>query len=276
MRAISVAIGTVLALSQAVPQPSVDVVAGLPDDVMTRVTMSDDAIVYGVRRDGTWQLFARPVTRDGTGVPAVLVAAPAGFALMSPALAPDDRLYFESNVRTPAIPGREDSDVWVMERSASGWQTPAPVGAPFASEYNEHSPTVDAQGTICFNSTRPNGLGRNDIYCGLRTSQDEPRLIAAVSSASQDAAPWLSPDGNVLLFTSNRSGGVGGWDIYMSRKASGEWSEPRNLGSSINTAGDETWVTTSASGDRLIFNRIEPGAARGRVHVTAYSAPTGR
>ena len=62
----------------------------------------------------------------------------------------------------------------------------------------------------------------------------------------------------------------------MSRKASGEWSEPRNLGSPINTAGDETWVTISASGDRLIFNRTEPGAATGRVHVTAYSAPTGR
>ena len=53
---------------------------------------------------------------------------------MSPALAPDGRVYFESNVRTPAIAGRDDSDVWVMERSASGWEKPAPIGAPFATE----------------------------------------------------------------------------------------------------------------------------------------------
>jgi Tol biopolymer transport system component len=206
----------------------------------------------------------------------VLIAAPAGLALMSPALAPDGRLYFESNVRTPALPGREDSDVWVMERSASGWQNAAALGAPFASEFNEHSPTADAHGTVCFNSARPNGLGRNDIYCGMRTSTDEPRLVAVVNSPSQDAAPWLSADGTVLLFASNRSGGAGGWDIYVSRKVSGEWSEPHSLASPINTAGDETWVTLSTAGDKLLFNRVEPGATRGRVHVTAYSAPPGR
>jgi hypothetical protein len=163
-----------------------------------------------------------------------------------------------------------------MERSAGGWQNATPLGAPFASHYNEHSPTADAHGTLCFNSARPEGLGRNDIYCGVLTSNNEPRLIASVSSPSQEAAPWLFSDGSVLLFSSNRAGGAGGWDIYMSRKVSGEWSAPRNLGSPINTAGDETWATVSTPGDRLLFNRIEPGAARGRVHVTAYSATTGR
>ena len=56
------------------------------------------------------------------------------------------------------------------------------------------------------------------IYRGARTSTDEPRLVAAVSSTSQDAAPWLSPDGNVLLFASNRPGGAGGWDLMHARK----------------------------------------------------------
>jgi len=273
---VCVAISAVMSLLQAPPQSDVRVLAGLPEDVMTRVTMSDGDVVYGVRNDGVWQLVARPITSDGTGVPQVLVTAPAGLVLMSPALAPDGRLYFESNVRTQAIGGRDDSDVWAIERSARGWGKSSAIGAPFASEYNEHSPTVDAHGTICFNSTRPRGLGRNDIYCGMLTSRDEPRLIASVSSASQDASPWLSADGNVLLFASNRPNGAGGWDIYMSRKVSGEWADPRNLGSPINTAGDETWVTLSTSGDKLLFNRIEPGAARGQVHVTASAATLGR
>ena len=135
MRAMCLAISAVLSLAQAPPQTNVRVLEGLPEDVATRVTMSDSAVVYGVRNDGVWQLVARTVAPDGTGGPVVLVTAPPGFALMSPALAPDGRVYFESNVRTPAIAGRDDSDVWVMERSASGWEKPAPIGAPFATEY---------------------------------------------------------------------------------------------------------------------------------------------
>lgn len=250
----------------------IQVLDSLPDDVMTRVTVSDETIIYGLLRNGAWQLVGQPAARVGASAPSALITAPAGHVLLSPALAPDGRLYFESNVRTPAIAGRDDSDVWIMERSGQGWAEAKPLGSPFASEYNEHSPTVDADGTLCFNSTRPQGLGRNDIYCGVRGSTEPPRLIAAVSSPAQDASPWLSRDGSVLLFASNRPGGAGGWDLYVARKESGHWASPRNLGPPINTAGDETWVTLSASEDRLLFKRLEPGAKTGRVLATSYAA----
>jgi hypothetical protein len=137
---------------------------------------------------------------------------------MRMAVAPDGVLYFESNVRSPAVPGRDDSDVWTIERSATGWGEARPLGPPFATEYNEHYPTADKLGTICVNSTRPGGLGRNDIYCGRRDDREPPRLIAAVSSPVQDAAPWLSAAGDTVWLASNRPGGVGGWDLYVSRK----------------------------------------------------------
>jgi len=251
---------------------AIQVLDRLPDDLMTRVTMNGETIIYGVQRDGAWQLLGQPATQAGTSPPTVLMTAPPGHVLLSPALAPDGRLYFESNLRTPAIAGRDDSDVWVMERSGQGWSEARPLGSPFASEYNEHYPTLDAAGTLCFNSARPQGLGRNDIYCGARGSTEPPRLIASVSSPAQDASPWLSRDGTVLLFASNRPGGAGGWDLYVSRKESGHWAPPLNLGPAINTAGDETWVTLSASEDRLIFRRFEPGDKTGRVLVTSYTA----
>ena len=262
----------ILSFALAQSPIGIEVLDKVPEDVMTRVTMSDETIIYGLLRDGAWQLVGQPATRVGASPPTVLMTAPPGAALLSPALAPDGRLYFESNVRTPAIAGRDDSDVWIMERSGQGWAEAKPLGAPFASEYNEHYPTVDADGTLCFNSARPQGLGRNDIYCGVHGSAEPPRLIAAVSSPAQDASPWLSRDGTVLLFASNRAGGAGGWDLYLSRKESGQWAPPVNLGPAINTAGDETWVTLSASGDRLLFKRFEPGAKTGRVLVTSYKA----
>lgn len=65
-----------------------------------------------------------------------------------------------------------------------------------------------------------------------------------------DAQPSLSPDGRTLYFSSDRRGGHGGTDIYVSRRgADGNWSEPANLGPGVNTPCDE--LSPFASGDGL-------------------------
>ncbi len=51
--------------------------------------------------------------------------------------------------------------------------------------------------------------------------------------------PWMSEDGNMLYFSSDRPGGQGGVDIYTSERKEGKWTAPLNLGPSINTMGDE-------------------------------------
>jgi hypothetical protein len=62
--------------------------------------------------------------------------------------------------------------------------------------------------------------------------------------------PCLSSDGNTLYYVSNRPGGKGGFDLYMSQKRGSLWSEPRNMGN-INTAGDE--ITPFADDKTLYF-----------------------
>jgi Tol biopolymer transport system component len=237
-------------------------------DVLSRVTVGDHTIVYTVRRVETWQLIGHARKDDWTGPPQMLATAPSGLVVMNPALSPDGRrLFFESNVRRPPVAGRDDSDLWVMYRGGTEWSIPEPVGAPFATEYNEHSPSVDSTGLLCFNSARPGGRGQNDIYCGATGSQTPPQLVAAVSSPSQDASPWLSASGDLLLLASNRPGGLGGWDLYVARKSSNGWSRPRNLGAPVNTPGNETGPTLSPSGDRLFFLRNRGSGP------TAYSTP---
>ena len=63
--------------------------------------------------------------------------------------------------------------------------------------------------------------------------------------------PCFSADGKTLYYASNRSGGFGGFDIYKSEKRGAFWSEPINLGSKINSQGDE--ITPFHDGNALYF-----------------------
>jgi tetratricopeptide (TPR) repeat protein/cell division septation protein DedD len=63
--------------------------------------------------------------------------------------------------------------------------------------------------------------------------------------------PSFSPDGKALYFASNRPGGYGGFDIYVSYKIGSNWSAPENLGSAVNTIGNE--ITPFSDGATLHF-----------------------
>ncbi len=64
--------------------------------------------------------------------------------------------------------------------------------------------------------------------------------------------PSFSPDGNTLFFSSNRPGGQGGYDIYVSYYKNEKWTEPTNLGSPVNTPGDE--ITPFMDGRTLFYS----------------------
>ena len=65
----------------------------------------------------------------------------------------------------------------------------------------------------------------------------------------------MSPDGTIIFFASNRSGGYGGYDIWMIRQLpNGKWGVPYNLGPEINTPKDEDFPSLSADGLTLYFS----------------------
>jgi outer membrane protein OmpA-like peptidoglycan-associated protein len=65
--------------------------------------------------------------------------------------------------------------------------------------------------------------------------------------------PAVSPDGSYMIFSSNREGGIGGYDLYISKYENGYWKEPENLGSAINSFGDESFPFIHENGS-LIFS----------------------
>jgi outer membrane protein OmpA-like peptidoglycan-associated protein len=87
------------------------------------------------------------------------------------------------------------------------------------------------------------GFGNYDIYKSVYTPTgwSEPENLGKnINTEFWESSPSLSPDNRVLFFSSNRPGGFGGKDLYISYRGSdGKWSAAQNLGPDINTAGDE-------------------------------------
>ncbi len=119
---------------------------------------------------------------------------------------------------------------------------------------------------LYFVSTRPGGSGAEDLWVTTRPSISEPwgdpeNLGPVVNSSFKDSGPSLSADGLELYFHSTRTGGLGGNDIWLSKRATKDdpWSEPVNLGPPINSDKDEATPCPSADGLELylIFGKVE-------------------
>ncbi|PAW93967.1 hypothetical protein CKK33_10860 [Mucilaginibacter sp. MD40] len=110
--------------------------------------------------------------------------------------------------------------------------------------YNEGAQSISQDGKYLFftGCNRPDGLGRCDIYIAQKKGNDwaKPFSIGApLNTSGWEAQPSISADGRTLYFVSNRKGGYGGYDIWLSHLTEKGWSEPENMGPNVNTQYDE-------------------------------------
>ena len=122
--------------------------------------------------------------------------------------------------------------------------------------------------TFYMASNRPGGLGGLDIWVSTREREGDPwgapvNVGAPVNSASNDFCPTISRNGHRFYFVSNRPGGCGGADIYVTqlRNKSG-FEEPDNVGCGVNSAADEASpmpIPERGDGPSLYFSSVRPG-----------------
>jgi len=124
------------------------------------------------------------------------------------------------------------------------WSEPVNLGPLVNSTANEFAATLDYDGlNLYFGSARTGGLGGVDIWTSHRSCLDCPweaptNLGPTINTSATDNGPSLSSDGRLLFFSSNRSGGQGDVDIYVSRRATpgDPWGPPVNLGPYVNSS----------------------------------------
>jgi len=168
----------------------------------------------------TLRVATRETTEDPWGE-AVKFQQPLIFS-SSPDFSADGlSLYFDAE-RTGGSGG---SDICVVTRKSTSdpWPNPHNLGASVNSSALEMGPSVSADGLeLYFGSNRPGGSGGWDIYIATRTTLSSTwgtaeNLEPMVNSASYDGHPCISPDGLTLFFTSDRPGGQGSWDIWVTK-----------------------------------------------------------
>jgi OOP family OmpA-OmpF porin len=152
-----------------------------------------------------------------------------------------------------------DENLYISEKTHSGWSSPASVSQMINSPYNEGAGTISGDGkTLVFTSCdRTDSYGDCDLYISVRRGDQwsKPKNMGpVVNSTTWDSQPSLSADGRTLYFTSLRKNGIGQEDVWMTRLLeNGTWSPAMNLGSPINTSGKDMAPFVHASGTTLYF-----------------------
>lgn len=127
------------------------------------------------------------------------------------------------------------------------------------NQYSQADPFITSDGTLYYISNRPENA--NDTSADYNIwrvhplpdgSWSSPEYVEGVNTDSTEYYVSVAKNGN-LYFASNRDGGLGGLDLYMSEIVNGAYSAPKNLGPQINTSGDEHDPLPTPDEQYLIF-----------------------
>jgi WD40-like Beta Propeller Repeat len=178
-------------------------------------------------------------------------------------------IYFDSD-----RPGGLGSfDIWVATRATTAmvFETPRNLGAAVNSNAGDGLPNISADGLwLYFCSRRGGGSGDMDLWVARRTTTSQTFAAAenlgpVVNSPHYDGEPSISADGLYLFFSSDRPGGFGNRDIWVTARSSlnAPFSQPWNLGAVLNSPAHEVRPSISTDDSVLFFMSDRPGGSGG-------------
>jgi peptidoglycan-associated lipoprotein len=224
-----------------------------PRDRVAQMMLSSCNSVYNRYRDTT--LFKLQPIKKAEFVNAFSIQEYQNGAIFSA-----DREVF-SGQKKSAWTGNSYLDLYYMEKDSSGnWLSPELLKGDINGRFHEGPATFTEDGKTVF-FTRSNYFKRK-----LQTNDKLESNLKIFQASFQEGKwsnleefpynsddyscghPTLSADGKTLYFVSDMPGGYGGTDVYKSTRMEGIWSIPENLGSQVNTAGNEMFPYLHSDG----------------------------
>ncbi len=206
-------------------------------------------------------LEANPVNAKVTNLGATINSELADYGAL--VTADGNRMMFTSR-RANSTGGKTNKatneffeDIYACERKPTGWSDPVPMAPPVNSTINDASVGLfnDGRTMIIYRDDR----GAGDLFESRRegdTWGDPIALPATINSPGSETSAWYSFDRQQLFFVSDREGGVGGQDIWVSRwdAMALTWGAASNLGPAVNTIQDEEGIYVHPDGRTIYFS----------------------
>ena len=256
-------------------------VAFTPENLGDAVNTNDDEYVNMLSFDGTQLLFTRKMPMgNGYQKEFLYISQWDGQQWTEPQLLafadfPQDvdpgAAFISADGKKLYLTGcgwtRDSScDLYVSEWIDGAWSMPRMLKGNVNTSSWESQPCVSSDGKELYFVSRRNGNA--DIYCSRRNadrSWGEPQNLGTpINTKGTEMAPFIHPDGHTLYFSSDKHIGMGGFDLFMSRRGEdGQWQTPVNLGFPINTDGDEINFFVAADGKTAFISSQRDGGFGG-------------
>jgi len=173
----------------------------------------------------------------------------------------------------------------VANKTAGGWTVPQKVEIPgyeqMSKGKNEYGYlTMDGKAILLAFARKKNSED-DDLYVSFLENGKWTRpmdLGDGINTNYSETTPFLSADGKTLYFSSNRPGGQGSQDIYLTRRLDDTWQnwrKPQNLGTPINTEDFDAYYSLSAKGDFAYFISGKGSLGKKDIFRLAVDSPEG-
>lgn len=165
--------------------------------------------------------------------------------------------------------GYGSCDLFYSRKQGDKWTAPRNMGAPISSAVWETQPSYSSDGkTLYFVRGVSRKKGSSDIWMTTLNEQgywaDPVKLSDKINTAGDELSVFIHPDNQTLYFSSDGHIGMGGQDIYLSRREpDGEWGEAVNLGFPINTFKNENSLLVGPDGTIAYFASDREGGFGG-------------
>lgn len=205
---------------------------------------------HSMQTDGTWAVPQKLIL---TGQPE------ASAADMMTSL-DGSRLYFLTRATNESFEAGS-LNIWVSRREGDSWSDAQILPEPVNSNAREIYPCLVADGSLYFSSNREGGHGDFDSYRAQYrngTFTEAVNLGPGINTGSSEGDIFVSPDEQYLIVTSDREGGKGNSDLYISfRTAAGDWGELTHMGDTFNSENSDYCPMVTPDGKYFFYTQHE-------------------
>ena len=173
-------------------------------------------------------------------------------------------MYFS----TSSLPDAYGScDIYYVRFADGRWSAPRNINSINTSNW-ESQPCVSADGKELYFVRGNKKIGTTDLFVSYRDDYGNwskaERLSPKINTEGNERSPFIHHDGKTLYFSSDKHLGMGGYDLFVSRRdANGEWSDPVNLGFPLNSSYDEMNLVVSNDALKAFISSQRAGGSGG-------------